>query len=774
MQASSQLRETGPNLLVTEVHATNLLMKSCLLACVILFSAACARSPQQREARFLDLGKKLLQKSDYARAGLQFRNAIQQAPADAEPYYQLGLAYSGAGDRGSALSCFRKATELNPAHAAAQLKLARLLASVHDPAAVADAEKRAQGVSEQFPGSVDALNTLALTELRLGKPEEAATHLQQALAYLPGSLESSALLMRAKLSQGDVTGAGDILQQCYLKSPESAAVALVMGRFYLVTHRPQQAEEQFRRAIRIDSKYGAALLDLGMTLFHTSRKDEAAAVFKQLAALPGKSYKPVYAIFLLETGQRDAAIAELERLAQADPEDRTARTRLVKMYLIAGRRPDAERILAGVIAKNPRDADALLQRSELSMDAGKYQDAQNDLNLVLRYRPEAAEPHMLLARLDEALGRPLNQRQELAEALRLDAKLIAACLDLARLLIASKGSAAALEILQQAPDSQKRSVPFVVQSNWALMDLGRFDEARTGVAAGLRTASTPELLLQDALLRMKSRDYKAARASLDSVLQANPEDVRALRALVQLYGLQNQQVEAMRTLRDYAARHPGSAPIQCFLGDLLLAGANPMDARAAFQAAASADPHFRPAQLALARLDASEGKLDSAHHRLSDLLAANPNDSELWLYMGWLENLRKNYPLAVDYFRKVVDRDPSNVVALNNLAYILASQDGRFDEALKYAQQVKEIAPDNKGVDDTIGWIMYRKGLYRSAVKYLESAAAGEADPVIRYHLGMAYMKTGDRRGEPTLRAALRSAPALPEARMAEQLLAGR
>jgi tetratricopeptide (TPR) repeat protein len=159
---------------------------------------------------------------------------------------------------------------------------------------------------------------------------------------------------------------------------------------------------------------------------------------------------------------------------------------------------------------------------------------------------------------------------------------------------------------------------------------------------------------------------------------------------------------------------------------------------------------------------------------LSDLLAANPNDSELWLYMGWLDNLRKNYPLAVDYFRKVVDRDPSNVVALNNLAYILASQDGRFDEALKYAQQVKEIAPDNKGVDDTIGWIMYRKGLYRSAVKYLESAAAGEADPVIRYHLGMAYMKTGDRRGEPTLRAALRSAPALPEARMAEQLLAGR
>jgi hypothetical protein len=56
-------------------------------------------------------------------------------------------------------------------------------------------------------------------------------------------------------------------------------------------------------------------------------------------------------------------------------------------------------------------------------------------------------------------------------------------------------------------------------------------------------------------------------------------------------------------------------------------------------------------------------------------------------------------------------------------------------------------------------------------VEYLESAAQGQTDPVIRYHLGMTYLKLGDKRGEATLRAALKSAPDLPEARMAEQLL---
>src|SRR5215475_12537374 len=55
-----------------------------MLAC-----AGCWRSPLQREARFLELGKKLLAKRDYARANLEFRNAIQIMPRDAEAYYQL-------------------------------------------------------------------------------------------------------------------------------------------------------------------------------------------------------------------------------------------------------------------------------------------------------------------------------------------------------------------------------------------------------------------------------------------------------------------------------------------------------------------------------------------------------------------------------------------------------------------------------------------------------------------------------------------------------------
>ena len=46
-----------------------------VLAAVVLVS--CSRSPEARRDRFVSKGKQLLQKQDYSRALLEFRNAIR-------------------------------------------------------------------------------------------------------------------------------------------------------------------------------------------------------------------------------------------------------------------------------------------------------------------------------------------------------------------------------------------------------------------------------------------------------------------------------------------------------------------------------------------------------------------------------------------------------------------------------------------------------------------------------------------------------------------------
>src|SRR5690242_19015138 len=90
---------------------------------LLITSAACSRDPGAREAKALERGRILLEKRDYSRALLEFKNATQARPTDAEPFYQAGIASLGLGDVRSAATYFRKATQLDPKHAGAQLKI---------------------------------------------------------------------------------------------------------------------------------------------------------------------------------------------------------------------------------------------------------------------------------------------------------------------------------------------------------------------------------------------------------------------------------------------------------------------------------------------------------------------------------------------------------------------------------------------------------------------------------------------------------------------------
>src|SRR6266699_958444 len=97
------------------------------LALTLISAAACARTPQQKQARFLERVKKLLADKNYQRAVLEFRNAIQLNLRDPEPYYQMALADLATKDFRGAIAALRTAVDLNPKHFPAQLKLAELM-----------------------------------------------------------------------------------------------------------------------------------------------------------------------------------------------------------------------------------------------------------------------------------------------------------------------------------------------------------------------------------------------------------------------------------------------------------------------------------------------------------------------------------------------------------------------------------------------------------------------------------------------------------------------
>jgi len=738
---------------------------------LVLTLCGCGLTREAKEAKFLALGKQQYAKKDYARAVIEFKNATRIAPNDAEAYYQLGLAYAGSEDPRAAYASFKKATDLNPKHADAQLKLASLMLSTGNKELREEAEKRVRTVVDSTPTSAEALNLLAFSELSLGKQEDAVGYLQQALSKFPASLSSSVMLMRIKLNQGDTAGAEEILKTCVANAPQSAEAAVALGRLYLVTKKFDQAERQIRRALEIDPKFGPALKDLGMLQFQQGRNSEAEQTFKRLSELPEKAFRPVHALFLAETGQRDAALQEFEHLAAQNPSDREARTRLITAYLEAGRNADAKKILDNALDKNRKDGEALVQRAALLTRDGKYAEAQNDLSQLLRFSPDLAQAHVALAALHAARGETLSERQELTEALRLNPALLPVRLHLARVLIASKAATAALDTLDKAFDDQKRILGFIVQRNWALLALGRNKELRQEVDRGLTAARHPDLLAQDAFLKIADKNYPAAKALLDESLKQNPENLPALEILVRLYAAQKNPSGPIEKIRALADQRPKSAMLHGILGNLLAASGKQEEARTAYMQAKQADPRDTGASLALAKLDLAQRKFDSARQELAPLQTSDPQNPHVWNNQGLLEAAQKDYPKALDNFRKALDLDSKNVTALNNLAYLMATHPNQAEEALKYAQKAKELAPDRSDVDDTLGWVLYNRGVYQSALQHLESAVKMNPDPAIRYHLAMTYAKVGDKRAPKMLADALKAAPELPEAQMANQLL---
>jgi tetratricopeptide (TPR) repeat protein len=737
------------------------------LVCVIL--GGCAGSPQGRRDKYLARGKQFLDKEDPARALLELKNAAGVSPNDAEVYYQMGVAYQKAQDVRSAVKSFQKALAIDPKHAAAQLRIAEMMAAANDQSIIQEARTRLEKILGDSPASVDALDVLAISEIKLGKPEDAIRTLERSMDQFPGELRTLILLARTKWDLKDKEGAEAVLKKACEQLPKSAAAHQILGQFYLTESRLPEAEAELRLSLQLDPKSGSALEALALLQSMQGNRGEAAKSYRRLAALPG--YQAAYGLFLFRSGNTEGAIREFERAASENPDNRDLRTCLVTAYHALNRPADVDRVLGAALKRNARDVLALEQRAEISIARGDYRTSEADLDTAAHFMPSAPEVHYLRAQAHRLRGETPSYRQELAETLRLAPMALGVRIELAFSMMSST-SGSALDVLDAAPKAQKSAIPFQVARNWALYTKGNLPEMRQGIDAGLAMGRSAEFLVQDGLWKLRAGDAAGAQAPLEEALKMAPDDLLALQALNQTYIARNSRPQGLAKVKEYAALAPKSAPIQIFLGQLLLASGDLEHSRGAFLAAKSADPKSTQPDLALTQLDYRERKYGEARAKLDGILSANPGDSTALLWVGIVEQARGDRETAISYYRKAVTSNPDDSQACNNLAYLLTESGRDLNEALKYAQRAAELAPQSPAYADTLGWILYRQGLYPSAVKYLEQAGANSADVRWKYHLAMAYAKAGDyTHGQATLAAALKADPDVPEAKLALQVV---
>ena len=101
--------------------------------------------------------------------------------------------------------------------------------------------------------------------------------------------------------------------------------------------------------------------------------------------------------------------------------------------------------------------------------------------------------------------------------------------------------------------------------------------------------------------------------------------------------------------------------------------------------------------------------------------------------LAQLEEADRSYDAAIARYQRILELQPSNVVALNNLAYALAARNAPA-EGLPLAKRAAALAPRSGRVIDTLAWIEHLLGNERPPRSCWRRDQAGSRSERYRLH----------------------------------------
>jgi Flp pilus assembly protein TadD len=100
---------------------------------------------------------------------------------------------------------------------------------------------------------------------------------------------------------------------------------------------------------------------------------------------------------------------------------------------------------------------------------------------------------------------------------------------------------------------------------------------------------------------------------------------------------------------------------------------------------------------------------------------------------------------SADRYRRILANKNSDVLALNNLAFHLATREHKPADALPLAERAYVLSRAEPNVTDTLAWVYHLLGNERDAIRYInEAIARGPKIAETRVHSAAIYAAAGD------------------------------
>jgi len=744
-----------------------------LIGLLVVILSGCKSDPQETAREAFEKGEQQLAQKKLPEAIIEYRRAVQADPRMGQARLRLGDAYLQSGDGPNALREYVRAAELLPDSDDAQIKAGKLMLLAGQ---FADARGMGERMLARSPKNVEAQILIANSLAGLKDWESSVDAFEKAIQFDPSRSATYSELGAAQMASGDAVAAEAAFRKAVDLDPKSSIALVSLANFVWSKGDPDQAEALFKRALAAEPK--SVAVNRGFAMFYMVRnKPEAAEPYLKTVADVTATPEAKYALaeYYLRLRRVDDARALVEPFVKDDKTYVASSIRLARIEAYADKKAEAHRILDGVLAREPKNVEALLLRGQLFLSENNTINALTALQTAVEGNPNSIAAQIALAQTYALRGSVKEAIKAFNDALKIDGNNSVARIGLAKMQVANGQAADAVPLLMKVVAANPGNLEARLLLLQGFIAVGDATQA-TALANDLLKTHGDSSAVQTVvgLLATMKKDDAGARQAYARALAADPRAYQALAGLLNAE-LQKKNFGAARSLIEkQLAQNPNDATLNLVAAQTygLLGDAGEMEK--ALKKTVEADPHSLEAYSMLGRMYYQQGRLDLARTELEKFVATAPASVPGNTMLGTILDLQGKKQEAKKRYQTAMQVDPRAAVAANNLAWIDANTDGgNLDVALQLAQTAKAQLPNQHEVDDTLGWIYYKKGLSSRAVEAFEnSTLKSPTNPMYAYHLGLAYQKNGDTaKAKTELERALRLKPDFEGAADAKKIL---
>jgi tetratricopeptide (TPR) repeat protein len=640
---------------------------------------------------------------DFAARYTQITTLLQENllanPDDQASRMLLAAAHEKGGQRQLALSAYREALSRSPNNIEIITQTVAALYRSGGAADLADADKYLKRAGEQQLTHPD-LEKLEIygqgmrwrDQIRRGAIDSASDTLQQLVQRNPNDVSASLALAGISMQQGRLDEAEVILKGLEAKGLETKSLQYVSvmqarTRLYILRGNVQEA---LRLCDETVQKNGQAIAYLLRAWTYAGLKENEKAIedFGQAVAMdPNNAVDR--AGFYQVIGRRQEAIQDIRKVLSLPAGGQSVLQRVIPMCLATGSRTliqEAETALDSACTANPNAPELKLLKAQF---------------LLSRRTKQSIEQGQRLLREITAARPQLSQAWNLLGRLELSQGQPGRALDTALSGLSHNERDREL-LLLKAEAEAARSPALALPTLRPLLT---------------QYPNDIEIEMRLATALYKSGDKENSRSMIEARLKADPDNPIPVATLAGLLGLDGRWAEVTGQVTNWLDKHPNDVLVAPAVARTLMIGGNPE-------------------------------ALKTAESLLNMAIQRNSKSVQALSTLALLVQSAGRTAEAAALNRRVLELDPNDVIALNNLAWVLCEENGKYQESLELAERGLKVTPDYADLLDTRGVALYRLGQFEKAAEDFAKCVELYTDDArskvsAHFHLARAYVRMG-------------------------------